>query len=181
MRNGSRAAGVALLAAAAALASAAPAFAHAEVAPLTVETGQPTQLTLSVPTERAGAATVAVRVVVPAGLDIAGVPASRGWPAARLGRTVKWSGRTRGEARLALTIRALRPGRYTLAVRQTYSDGTVVDWAGGEASSTPAPVLRAEAPATTGRDRLIIGLLGGGAVALWVLARRSRPRRRRPA
>ena len=33
---------------------------------------------------------------------------------------------------------------YTFAVRQTYSDGSVVDWAGPESSDTPAPTIEAK-------------------------------------
>ena len=34
-------------------------------------------------------------------------------------------------------------GTYTFGVRQTYSDGTVVNWSGPESSDTPSPVLKA--------------------------------------
>jgi hypothetical protein len=39
---------------------------------------------------------------------------------------------------------------YSFGVRQTYSDGSVVDWSGSESSDTPAPTIEAK------------GSLGGG-------------------
>src|SRR5207244_7756843 len=36
-----------------------------------------------------------------------------------------------------------RSGTVTFAVRQTYSDGSVVDWTGPESSDTPAPTVQA--------------------------------------
>jgi hypothetical protein len=48
---------------------------------------------------------------------------------------------------------------YTFKVRQTYSDGTVVDWAGPESSDTPAPAIEAKA-----------SLGGGGSNTLAIIA-----------
>ena len=50
--------------------------------------------------------------------------------------------------------------QYTFNVRQTYSDGSVVDWSGPESSDTPAPVI--EAKSSLGG--------GGGSSTLDVLA-----------
>ena len=49
--------------------------------------------------------------------------------------------------------------RYALTVRQTYSDGEVVDWSGPESSDTPAPRLEAKSS---------IG--GGGSSTLAIVA-----------
>src|SRR6266576_3187251 len=64
---------------------------------------------------------------------------------------------------------------YTFAVRQTYSDGSVVDWSGPESSDTPAPVIEAKSSLGGGGSStlaiiaLVVGgigvLLGGVALA----------------
>jgi hypothetical protein len=43
---------------------------------------------------------------------------------------------------------------YTFEVQQTYSDGSIVDWAGSESSAYPAPTIEA------------VSSLGGGGVSL---------------
>jgi hypothetical protein len=48
---------------------------------------------------------------------------------------------------------------YTFKVRQTYSDGSVVDWSGPESSDTPAPVIEAKS-----------SLGGGGSSTLAIVA-----------
>jgi hypothetical protein len=53
---------------------------------------------------------------------------------------------------------AERSRTYEFSVRQTYSDGTVVDWAGAETSDTPAPTVKA------------IGEIGGGTSTLAIVA-----------
>ena len=49
--------------------------------------------------------------------------------------------------------------QYRFAVRQTYSDGTVVDWSGPESSDAPAPVIEAKS-----------SLGGGGSQTLAIVA-----------
>jgi hypothetical protein len=70
--------------------------------------------------------------------------------------------------------------KYPLKVRQTYSNGKVVDWAGGENSDTPAPLV--DGVSSLGRGgtttlsivALIVGAVG---VLLGIagLATRGRP------
>ena len=48
---------------------------------------------------------------------------------------------------------------YTFNVRQTYSDGSVVDWNGPPDSDTPAPVVEAKSSLTGG---------GGTSTATWI-------------
>ena len=69
---------------------------------------------------------------------------------------------------------------YVFRVRQTYSDGKVVDWSGPESSDTPAPRVKAVSSlGGGGTSTLAIVALILGAVALVVavagLAGRSRP------
>ena len=61
-------------------------------------------------------------------------------------------------------------------MRQTYSDGSVVDWSGSESSDTPAPVIEAQSSlggggsSTLGIVAIVISLLalalGIGAIAM---------------
>jgi hypothetical protein len=120
-------------------------------------------LRLVVPCESATAATVDIRVDAPAGLEVTG--------------TTSWRGRSRGVVHLAFTAHPSKIGDYELHVRQTYSDGEVVDWAGKESSNTPAPVVHVAPAQNAARDRAIILLVAAAAIAAWlVLRRRGRDR-----
>ena len=55
---------------------------------------------------------------------------------------------------------------YAFRVRQTYSSGKVVDWAGPESSDTPAPTVEAKSSLGGGRSTLAIVGLAVGALAL---------------
>ena len=58
---------------------------------------------------------------------------------------------------------------YSFAVRQTYSDGKVVDWAGEESSDTPAPTIEAKGSlGGGGSSTLAIVALAVGAIGLLV-------------
>ena len=58
---------------------------------------------------------------------------------------------------------------YTFDVRQTYSDGTVVEWSGPESSDTPAPSVEAVSSIGGGGTSLLgIVALVVGALALLV-------------
>ena len=57
---------------------------------------------------------------------------------------------------------------YSFAVRQTYSDGTVVDWTGPESSDTPAPVVEAKSSLGGGTSLVSWIALALSAVALLV-------------
>src|SRR5215510_13214940 len=120
------------------------AYAHAEVTPTSIEVDHPTLLTLHVPCESATAAIVAVQVTA-TGLELSG--------------STTWTGRSRGVVRFGFTARAEKVGDYPLHVRQVYSDGEVVQWAGPASSNAPAPVVRAEAKENENRDRLLIAIV----------------------
>jgi hypothetical protein len=55
---------------------------------------------------------------------------------------------------------------YTFQVQQTYSDGSIVNWAGSESSDSPAPTIEAKSSIAGGGSSvlaiiaLIIGVLG---------------------
>ncbi len=137
-------------------AMAAPASGHAVVRPPDAQSATLQVFSLSVPTEREGEQTTAVRLTVPDGFAIDSFAPSPGWRRrvsargrgdAAVVTTVTWTGGStpNGEdAVFRFNATATDARTYTFDVRQTYLDGTVVDWTGPEASDTPAPRVEAE-------------------------------------
>ena len=127
--------------------------------------------TLAVPTEKEGATTTTVELTPPqASRSTRSSPRPAGSaPSSRPGSgenatitKVTWSGGAvpTGEDAASRSSRRRRArGSYTFGVRQTYSDGTVVDWSGPESSDTPAPVVEA-----------VSSLGGGGSSTLAIVA-----------
>jgi len=184
---------VAALTVAASLALAAPASGHAVVSPPVAEPGTLQVFTLSVPTEREDRLTTSVELTVPKGFAIDSFAPARGWrrrvSSTGSGETavvdhVTWTGGavpTEEDAVFQFNATPSAAKKYTFQVRQTYDDGTVVDWAGDETSDTPAPVVEAESlgggsSSTVAIVALIAGTLGilFGLMAL-LSARGGRP------
>ena len=169
------------LAAMSALAVAAEASAHAHVSPPVVlaKTGQ--VFTLAVPTEKEGATTTTIELTPPSGFAIDSFVPSPGWKRAvqstgsgdsAVVTKVTWSGGavpTGEDAAFSFLAQTTGTGSYTFDVRQTYSDGTVVDWSGPEASDTPAPVIEAKSSlGGGGSSTLAIVGLALGVLALLI-------------
>ncbi len=134
------------LGATAALAFAASASAHAIVSPAVALDKKLQVFTLSVPTEKEGATTTKIELTLPSGFGIDSYEAAPGWTRTTAKNTVTWSGgRIPTEEDAVFHFNASTAGAktYTFAVRQTYSDGAVVDWTGPESSDTPAPTIEA--------------------------------------
>jgi uncharacterized protein YcnI len=144
-----------LAAAIAALVLPAAAFAHAHVSPSVVAKGHSEVFTLAVPTEKDGATTTSIELTPPAGFNIDSFVPSPGWK-----RTVQQSGSgedaaitkvtwtggsvpTGEDSAFSFLASASAAKTYSFGVRQTYSDGTVVDWSGPESSDTPSPTIDA--------------------------------------
>jgi uncharacterized protein YcnI len=157
------------LAALGALSFTATAWAHAHVSPPVVLANEGQVFTLAVPTEKDGATTTSVELTPPQGFAIDSFVAAPGWKrtVAQTGSgdnatitKVTWTGGSvpTGEAtNFQFLAGAGTSGSYAFAVRQTYSDGTVVEWSGPESSDTPAPVLD------------VVSSFGGGTSALtWI-------------
>ncbi len=164
--------GVLSLAAAGALAVAASASAHAIVSPPVAIDKTLQQFTLSVPTEEAGATTTKIVLTVPPGFAIDSFePTPPGWKQqvqangsgdSAVVQTVTWTGgATPTDEDSVFRFNASTSGAktYTFDVRQTYSNGKVVDWSGTEASDTPAPTVEA-----------VSSLGGGGSSTLTIVA-----------
>jgi uncharacterized protein YcnI len=131
------------------------AFAHASLSPPVAETGVLQQFTLAVPTEKAGATTTEIQLTVPSGVAIDSFEPEPGWKRtvsasgsgdAAIVNTVTWSGgATPTDEDSVFRFQATLTGgskTYTFGVRQTYSDGSVVEWTGAESSDAPSPVIK---------------------------------------
>jgi uncharacterized protein YcnI len=109
--------------------------------------------TVAVPTEKEDANTTKIELTPPAGFAIDSFAASPGWKREvqssgsgeeAVIQNVTWSGGSlpTGEAtNFEFLGRADSSKTYEFKVRQTYSDGTVVDWSGPESSDTAAPLV----------------------------------------
>jgi uncharacterized protein YcnI len=164
-----------------ALAVAASASAHAELSPAVAlaKTGQ--LFTLTVPTEKEDVTTTKVELTPPSGFAIDSFVPAPGWTrdvkSTGSGeeteiQQVSWTGGdvpTEEDALFQFLASADSAKTYTFKVRQTYSDGSVVDWSGPESSDTPAPIIEAKSSlGGGGSDTLAIVALAVGAVALVV-------------
>jgi uncharacterized protein YcnI len=144
-----------LAATAGSLTVAGPAFAHAIVSPSVVPAQESQQLTLSVPTEEEGQTTNKIVLTVPDGVAVDSFEAEPGWTrqvkATGSGEdavvnTITWTGGkvpTDEDSVFRFNASVTSAKTVVFKVRQYYSDGTVVDWAGAEGSDTPAPVVHA--------------------------------------
>lgn len=144
------------LAAAFALVVAAAASAHAIVSPAVAKAKALQQFTLSVPTEKEGLTTTKIELTVPSGFAIDSFePPPAGWTQqtkstgsgeSAVVESVTWSGGhtpTGQDSVFRFNASIPKSGTVRFDVRQTYSDGSVVDWNGPESSDTPAPTVEA--------------------------------------
>ena len=173
-----------------ALALPAAAFAHAEVSPPVTLEGHAYVFTLAVPTEQDGAVTTKVELTPPAGFNIDSFVPAPGWKRTVSQRgsgdsavitKVTWSGGnvpTGEDSAFSFLAAPASATTYDLDVRQTYSDGTVVDWNGPESSDTPAPTVEVRSSFGGGGGgsstlALVVGAVGVllGAAALFTRGR----------
>lgn len=190
-----RAALAATVAAVAALLMASAASAHARISPPVSVAGKLQLYSLAVPTEKAGLATTKIVLTVPPGFGIDSfVPPPPGWKQqvhqtgagdSAVVTRVTWTGghTPTGEDSLFEFLAQPAAARtYTFGVQQTYSDGSIVNWAGPESSQAPAPAIDAKSSlggggvSTLTIIALVVGALGllTGGVAL--VGRGSRER-----
>jgi periplasmic copper chaperone A len=147
------------------------AWAHAEISPPATKSKTLQLFTLAVPTEKEGATTTKVELTPPSGFGIDSFAPAVGWKR-QLEQTgsgenaviqkVTWSGGSvpTGEDSVFQFLASPDSSKtYTFTVRQTYSDGSVVDWNGPESSDMPAP--RIDAMSSLG---------GGGSSTLAIIA-----------
>src|SRR5215468_6896359 len=154
-----------------ALAVAASASAHAAISPAVALTKHLQLFTLAVPTEKENATTTKVEFTPPSGFGIDSFVPSPGWTrnvkstgsgeSATI-QQVTWAGGkvpTLEDAVFQFLASPAGAKTYSFKVRQTYSDGSVVDWTGPESSDTPAPQVEAKS-----------SLGGGGSSTLAIIA-----------
>ncbi len=186
---------IALLVAAASaltLVFASAASAHAIMSPAVAKAKVLEQFTLSVPTEQEGATTTEIELTVPAGFTIDSFEAAPGWKRAehatgsgesRSIQKVTWTGGKvpTGEDAVFHFNGSLDSSKtYAFTVRQTYSDGKIVDWSGPESSDTPAPQIESLSSLGGGSSStlaIVALIVGGIGVLLGIagLATRGRP------
>jgi uncharacterized protein YcnI len=175
------------LAAIAALVTAGVASAHAHVSPPVALAKMSQVYTLAVPTEKSSD-TTQVELTVPAGFGIDSFVPAPGWK-----RTVQqtgsgdsaviskvtWSGGkvpTGEDSAFSFLASPASSKTYTFSVRQTYADGSIVDWSGPESSDTPAPTVEAKSSFAGGGSStlaliaLIVGAVGVAVALLALLA-----------
>jgi uncharacterized protein YcnI len=168
-----------LLAGGAALVVVAAASAHAHVSPPVALAKEGQVFTLAVPTEKEDLSTTKIELTPPAGFSIDSFVPSPGWTRAveqegsgedAVVQKVTWTGGdvpTGEDAAFQFLGSTDAAKTYTFGVRQTYSDGSVVDWSGSESSDTPAPTLEATSSLGGGGDSstlsivaLVVGAIG---------------------
>jgi uncharacterized protein YcnI len=178
-------AGIMLAAAGGGLVFAASALAHAEVSPSEALAKHLQLFSLAVPTEKENATTTKVEMTPPSGFSIDSFVPAAGWKreAQTTGtgenttvQKVTWTGGkvpTEEDALFQFLASADSSKTYTFKVRQTYSDGTVVDWSGPESSDTPAPTVEAKSSLGGGggsNTLAIIAIVLGGLALVVALA-----------
>jgi uncharacterized protein YcnI len=176
-------AGVVLAIGCGSLVCATGASAHAHVSPPVALAKEGQVFTLAVPTEEEDATTTKIELTPPSGFSIDSFMPAPGWKrevqSTGSGEETKiqkvtWTGGSvpHEEATSFQFLGSAEDAKsYSFNVRQTYSNGTVVDWTGPESSDTPAPVIEAESSlGGGGSDTLAIVALVVGALALVVAA-----------
>jgi uncharacterized protein YcnI len=160
------------------LALAGSALAHAHMSPPVVVSKEGQVFTLAVPTEEENADTTKIELTPPSGFSIDSFASAPGWTRELQStgsgeetaiQKVTWSGGKvpHEEASMFQFLASTDAAKtYTFKVRQTYSDGKVVDWSGPESSDTPAPTIEAKSSLGGGGSNT----LGTVALVLAVLA-----------
>jgi uncharacterized protein YcnI len=177
---------IVLVIASASLVWAATASAHARVSPAVSVSGELQLYSLAVPTEKEGATTTKIVLTVPNGFGIDSFVPSPGWKRTlqqtgsgedAVVQQVTWSGGatpTEEDSLFQFLAQPAHTGAYTFHVQQTYSDGSIVNWADPESGADPAPTIAVKSSLGGGGSStltivaLILGALGVvvGGVAL---------------
>jgi uncharacterized protein YcnI len=168
------------------------ASAHAEISPKVSLSGKLQLYSLAVPTEKEGLTTSKIVLTVPNGFGIDSfAPPPAGWTQ-QLQQTgsgdnavitkVTWTGGKTPTGEDSLFQFLAQPASaksYTFGVQQTYSDGSIVNWAGPESSDSPAPVIEAKSSLGSGGSSglaivaLVVGVLGLAVGGFALVSRRS--------
>lgn len=154
------------------------AAAHARVSPAVSVAGELQLYSLAVPTEKSGVATNKVVLTLPKNFSIDSFVPNPGWrrvlQQTKSGNNgvvqkVTWTGGhipSGEDSVFQFLAQPATAGKYSFAVQQTYSDGSIVNWTGSEASAAPAPTIQAVSSATGSAG----GGGGGGSTVLEIVA-----------
>jgi uncharacterized protein YcnI len=108
---------------------------------------------LAIPTEKEGLTTTSIVLTVPSGFGIDSFVPSPGWKRSvqatgsgdsAVVQTVTWTGGntpTGDDSLFQFLAQPANTGTYTFQVKQTYSDGSIVDWNESESGQNPAPTI----------------------------------------
>jgi uncharacterized protein YcnI len=163
-----------------ALVIASAAYAHARVSPAVSLVGKLQLYSLAIPTEKEGLTTTKIVMTVPAGFGIDSFVPAPGWKQSVVSQgkgenavvqQVTWTGGhvpTGEDSLFQFLAQPAHSGTYTFHVEQTYSDGSIVDWAGPESAAAPAPTITAASSIGSGGSWLPIAGVVLGALALLV-------------
>ena len=173
----------------------AAASAHARISPAVSVSGKLQLYSLAVPTEKSGLTTTKIVMTVPNGFGIDSfVPPPAGWTMqvqqtgsgdSAVITKVTWTGGhtpTGEDSLFQFLAQPASAQTYTFQVEQTYSDGSIVNWAGPESSEAPAPTIDVATSLGGGGVSvlaiiaLIVGLLGLLAGGFALVSRGSRDR-----
>lgn len=177
-------AGTAALVIAAALVLVPSALAHARVSPAVSLSGELQLYSLAIPTEKEGLTTNKIVMTVPKGFSIDSFVPSPGWTRSvqqtgsgdsAVVQKVTWSGGstpTDDDSLFQFLGQPASPGTYTFQVEQTYSDSSIVDWAGSESSAAPAPTIKAVSSIGGGNSDVlaIVGIVLGSLALVIAIA-----------
>jgi uncharacterized protein YcnI len=153
---------------------------HARVSPPVSVKGVLQLYSLAVPTEKSGLTTSKIVMTVPPGFGIDSfVPPPADWTQQiqqsgsgnnAVVTKVTWTGGktpTGEDSLFQFLAQPASSGTYAFQVQQTYSDGSIVNWAGSEASEAPAPTIQVKDSLGAGSGistltiiAVILGVLG---------------------
>jgi uncharacterized protein YcnI len=178
-----------LVAVATLIVGAGSAWAHARISPVVVESEQLQLFSLAVPTEKENLTTTKIELTVPQGFGIDSFVPAPGWQRqvqetgsgeGAVIQKVTWTGGsvpTEEDSLFQFLASPSSSKTYTFAVRQTYSDGSVVDWSGPESSDSPSPTIEAKRSLGGGGSStlaIVALILGGAALVVAVVGLLSR-------
>jgi uncharacterized protein YcnI len=165
------------------LALPAPASAHARVSPAVSLKGQLQLYSLAVPTEKENLTTSKVVMTVPDGFGIDSfAPAPPGWHRqvqqtgsgeSAVVTTVTWTGGhtpTGEDSVFEFLAQPDSAKTYTFGVKQTYSDGSIVNWTGAENADDPAPTIEVKSSLGDGSSTGVLPIVALIVAVLALLA-----------
>jgi len=176
-----------------ALIAVAGAAAHARLSPAVSLANELQLYSLAIPTEKENATTTKIVLTLPKGFSIDSFVPNPGWKRVEqqtgsgesaVITKVTWTGGhvpTEEDSLFQFLAQPAKSGTYTLQVQQTYSDGSIVNWADPETGEDPAPTIKVVSSiGGGGTSTLAIVALAVGAVGvllggLAVLSRSGRP------